>query len=104
MTTTAIAAIERALVLDDIDAIRPLLMSALGSLKQQPGTIDDLGLHARLTHEIKKHDSMSAAARAWGVSKQTLYNALSGNIPVPPKILRAIGMRKVGQRRLYQEV
>ncbi len=84
--------------------IRAAIAQALGSLRQQPGFIDDIGLHARLNREIAKHGSQAAAARAWGLSRQELHAALSGTRPVPPRILSAIGLRRVGQRSLYREV
>jgi hypothetical protein len=105
MSTSAIAALERALQADDINAVRFEIMSALGSLRQQPGVVHDLQLHARIEREIRKFDSAAAAARAWGVPKQTLHAVRCGERPCPGVILRAIGLRRLpAGRALYQEI
>lgn len=65
---------------------------------------DDITLHARLNREIAKHGTAAAAARAWGVTRQTVYAAQAGPKPCAPAILRAIGLRRVTGRRLYTEV
>ena len=85
-------------------ALRDEIRRGLDSLRQQPGTIDDIGLHARLTREIARLGGQAVAARAWGMSRQEVHAALSGTRPVPPRILSAIGLRRVGQRSLYREV
>lgn len=69
MSAAAIVALERALKADDIDSIRVEIMSALGSLKQQPGVLHELDVHKRLEKAIRKFDSAAQAAKAWGVPK-----------------------------------
>lgn len=88
----------------DIGQLRHDVSQALAAIQQQPGVIDDLGLHARLRREIEKHGSMAAAARAWGIDRQTLFAVMNADRACPPSILSAIGMVRVGQRRLYREL
>lgn len=104
MTTSAIATLERVLDLDDVDEIRLGIAQALGSLRQQPGVIDDLGLFARMNREIAKHGGQAAAARAWGVPRQEVFAVLNSDRTCPPRLLEAMGLRRVGQRNLYREV
>lgn len=113
MTITAIksitSALERIDIADhpldlDIDALRAELNIALASLSQGPVVYDDLSLHARLNREVAKFGTAAAAARSWGVTRQTVHAALAGPKPCPPAILRAIGIRRVSGRRLYTEV
>ena len=75
------------MTLDDIAEIRAGIAQALGSLKQQPSVIDDIGLHARMLREIKKHGSMAAAARAWGVPRQEVFAVLNSDRTCPPRLL-----------------
>ncbi|MBJ6986046.1 AAA family ATPase [Devosia sp. MC521] len=63
-----------------------------------------LGLSFYFSGAIESEYTAAAAARAWGVTRQTVYAAQAGPKPCPPAILRAIGLRRVTGRRLYQEV
>ena len=76
--------------------------TALSALKQQPAIYNDLTLHPRLMREIAKFPP-----KAWGISRQTLHAAMNGtgDKPVPPSILRNIGLERVpaGLRR-YREI
>lgn len=107
MTTAAIKALERAATLDDIDSMRVEIAAALNALKQQPAIYNDVTLHPRLMREIAKFPSAAAAAKAWGISRQTLHAAVNGTSdkPVPPSILRNIGLERVpiGLRQ-YREI
>jgi hypothetical protein len=87
----------------DIDQLRRDVSMALAAIQQQPGVFDDIGLHARLRREIEKHGSMAAAARAWGIDRQVVVAVMNADRACPPSILAAIGMVRVGQRRLYRE-
>lgn len=112
MTTAAVSHLRSALeAIDiaghpvdlDIDQLRHDVAMALAAIQQQPGVIDDIGLHARLRREIEKHGSMAAAARAWGIDRQIVFAVMNADRACPPSILAAIGMVRVGQRRLYRE-
>lgn len=107
MSQTAIRALERAITLDDIDSVRVEIAAALNTLKQQPTVYNDLTLHPRLMREIAKFPSAAAAAKAWGVTRQTLHAAVTGagGKPVPPAILRKIGLERVPAGvRQYREI
>lgn len=107
MSQTAIRALERAAVSDDIDSMRVEIASALNALKQQPSVYNDLTLHPRLMREIAKFPTAAAAAKAWGISRQTLHAAVNGtgDKPVPPSILRHIGLERVPNGlRQYREI
>ena len=105
MSQTAIKALERAANLDDIDSMRVEIAAALNALKQQPSVYNDLTLHPRLMREIAKSPSAAAAAKAWGVTRQTLFAAANGDKPVPPSILRHIGLERVPHGlRQYREI
>lgn len=68
-------------------------------------TINSLQLHARLSKAIKEHGSMSAAARAWGVKRQTVFGVMNGDTACPPAILRHLGLKRIPAGRvLYREV
>ena len=97
MTTAAIRALERAATASDIDSIRIEITAALNALRQQPATYNDLTLHPRLMREIAKFPTAAAAAKALGVTRQTLHAAVNGagGKPVPPSILRRIGLERV---------
>lgn len=107
MTNRAIRALERAATLDDIDSMRVEIAAALNALKQQPSIYNDLTLHPRLMREIAKFPSAAAAAKAWGVTRQTLHAAVNGtgDKPVPPAILRHIGLERLPNGlRQYREI
>lgn len=118
MSTTAIKALERALhEIDgiqnakwgdtDFEGLRVDIKTALDSLRQQPAIYNDLTLHPKLLKEIAKFPTAAAAAKAWGISRQTLHAALTGagGKPVPPSILRNIGLERVPNGlRQYREI
>lgn len=118
MTTTAIKALERALhEIDgiqnakwgdpDFEGLRVDIKTALQSLRQQPAIYNDVTLHPKLMREIAKFPTAAAAAKAWGISRQTLHAAVNGagGKPVPPSILRNIGLERVPNgRRQYREI
>lgn len=86
-----------ALAIHDLDA------RAFGS--NSIPTINDLQLHARLAKAIKEHGSMSAAARAWGVKRQTVFGVMNDDTACPPAILRHLGLKRVpAGRTLYREI
>jgi len=103
MSRTAITALEKALKLDDLDAVRAEISRGLASLQQQPDVLDDFTLHARMNREIAKHGSLGAAAKAWGVTKQTIFCVLNADRPCPPAILRHLGLRR-SVKRIYSEI
>ena len=107
MSQSAIRALERAASSSDIDSMRVEINAALNALKQQPSVYNDLTLHPRLMREIAKFPSAAAAAKAWGISRQTLHAAVTGagGKPVPPAILRKIGLERVPNGlRQYREI
>lgn len=107
MATTAIRALERAVTASDIDSMKLEIASALNALKQQPVVYNDLTLHPKLMREIAKFPTAAAAAKAWGISRQTLHAAVTGagGKPVPPAILRHIGLERVPNGlRQYREI
>lgn len=105
MSQSAIQALERALKCTDMAMMTLEIMSALGSLKQQPGVIDDAKLHFKIETYVAKFDSAAQAAKALGVHKQTLHAVRHGFIACPPSILSALGLVKLpAGRTLYREV
>lgn len=113
MSQIAIASLTRALEITghiadlgtDVRDLQHDIRTALDSLRQQQPLLHDLDVHRKLMKAIGRFDSMSAAAAAWGVPRQTLFAVVNGDRPAPPRVLAALGLEKVPSgRRLYREV
>ena len=110
MSKVAIDALESALAAFDgpsfqIRDVRDDLARALASLRQQQPTFDDLEVFRRINAAVAKHGSIAAAARHFGVHKQSLHAVLNADRACPQPVLRGIGLRRVQSGRpRYEEV
>jgi DNA-binding phage protein len=77
---------------------------AINSLRQQQPQYDDLEVFRRINAAVARHGSIAAAARHFGVHKQSLFAALNSDRACPPAVLQGIGLRKVGGRTRYEDV
>lgn len=87
------------------DELTELFDGAIASLKQQPPQFDDIEVFRRINAAVARTGSIAAAAREFGVHKQTLHSILNADRACPPPVLHAIGLRRVPEgRKQYEDV
>jgi len=91
----------------DMDQLRHDVSMALAAIQQQPGVLNAAEVSGLVNNAIRsKFDgNMTAAARAWGLPKQSVHAFLNGDRCCPPAVLDALGLRKrTAGRDLYEQV
>lgn len=69
-----------------------------------PRVFDDIEVGLRIERKIGVYGSMSALARAVGVSSSYLHEVRHSIRPPSDKVLRALGLRRKFERRHYIDI
>lgn len=69
-----------------------------------PTALNELQVHLRLNQAIKRLGGVSAAAAAWGVSRQHVYDVVNGTRTPGPALQAALGIRRRGPGRTMYEI
>ncbi len=69
-----------------------------------PRVYDDIEIGLRIERRIAVHGSMSALARAVGVSTSYLHEVRHSIRPPSDRILRSLGLRRRYERRHYVDI
>lgn len=69
-----------------------------------PKALNSLEVHHRLTQAINRKGGVGAAAKAWAVSRQHVYDVLNDTRPPGPALQHALGIRRRHAGRTMYEI